>query len=566
MSPDEIEKTFFPKFWKGVQKNHVNNQQNFQMVGFDTETCFGQVFAMGFFNRSTGQYQQFYGERRNFFRDLLESLFTLPNQHKSTIVAAAHYLPFDLSVLLWKTINPRGYKRQRAPKQLNFSLIEPRCTIFAVMGKPCFMKIKRDHVTYHVIDTFSFFGTSLEKALETIGGKVQKLKKPKDLGKRIIPEAEVTPYLRADCEGVAELLNHVIDLHKEYKARLCVSLPMLAGRIFRHKYMRKDFVRLPAPVLMGSLFSYHGGKNTFVGEPGWYKNVYDLDIRSAFPEAMRQLPNFEDGEWFETRDLDVALKNKHGVYRISGFAKKCKWGVIFNHEFRKIEGRFSEIWITGYELQESIRCREVIIDRISGYFFIDNNGKSAFKQFVDDFYKLKETAENKIQRQFFKLILNSLYGKFIQRNEKDDGTKEAGAMFDPAVASLITGYVRAQIHALEHKYMSLHTATDGLLTRRKPDPNDLGEGLGKLKQENYGNCLIIRNKLYLHYDSRGNLFKRGLHGYQGNAEELLKLWKLKKSDYKVDHLVKWSEAWHIGLPPGFPITKNMRLNYANSKR
>lgn len=559
MSPAEVRRTVFSRFWKGVKRNHVNNQANFQLVGFDTETCYGQVFALGMTDGT--RYVQKYGKGRDYLGDLIEFLIALPNQKKSTIVAAAHYLPFDLSVLLWPYINPAKSKRKRAPRQLQFSIPKYRVTIFAAMGKPCFMRIMRGKTTYHVIDTYSFLGVSLDTALKTIGAEVQKLEKPKDLGKRIIPKKEVTPYLEADTRGVFELLKHIIKLHLEYKARLCVSLPQLAGRIFRHAYMKRDFVRLPTPVLMGSLLSYHGGKNTFVGRPGWHKNVWDLDIRSAFPEAMKQLPNFENGEWFRTEKILTALKNPHGVYRISGIAKNCPWGVLFNHEFKKIEGPFREIWVTGYELLEGYKCGEITIEAISGYFFRDNGEPSAFCKFVDDFYTLKETATDKIKRQFYKLILNSLYGKFIQRNEKDNGEKEAGAMFDPFVASLITGYVRAKIHKLEHKYKSLHTATDGLLTKMRPDRNDLGDGLGQLKQENFGDCLIIRNKLYLHYDKSGNLFKRGLHGFQGNPKELLNLWKTKKSEYRIERLVKWSEAWHIGLPPGFPVEKSMKLNF-----
>lgn len=562
MSPDEIKKTTFSMFWRGVKKNHVNIQKNFQLVGFDTETCYGEVFALGLFDGSN--YKQYYGAGRDFLGDLLDYLFQLPNQHKKTIVAAAHYLPFDLSVLLWPHINPNKMRRSRAPRQLDFSLIKHKCRVFVAMGKPCFMRVQRGKTTYHIIDTYSFLGVSLDHALKTIGCVVQKLEKPEKLGLRIIPQKEVTPYLKADTQGVFELLKHVIALHAEYKTLLCVSLPQLASRIFRHKYLKKDFVRLPRIVLMGSLFSYHGGKNTFVGRPGWHKNVWDLDICSAYPEAMRQLPNFESGDWCNTRLLKIALKNPHGVYRISGCALDCAWGVLFNHEFKKISGPFSDIWTTGYELIEGVQTGELNISKIRGYYFDDDGQPSAFQKFVDDFYNKKETAIDKIKRQFYKLILNSLYGKFIQRNEKDDGSKEAGAMFDPAVASLITGYVRAKIHRLEHKYKSLHTATDGILTKIKPDEKDLGHKLGQLKQENFGDCLIIRNKLYLHYDEKGKLFKRGLHGFQGKPEELMELWKLKKSEYTTTRLVKWAEAWHIGLPPGFPIEKRMKLNYVKS--
>lgn len=568
MSPDEVARTVYSRWWKGVKKNHVGAQSRFQLVGADTETCYGKVFSMGV--KTATDYRHFYGHKRDFFRDLLGFLFDLPNQKKTTVVVGFHYLPFDASVLLFPLFAGCFRTTPKAPKQLHFSLIEPRCEIYAAMGKPCFIKIRRDKVTYTIIDTFSFFPCKLETALESIGGPVRKLdtfKKDKLFGKRIIPKREVAPYQKADAEGVYALLAEIIGLHEEYSTRLCVSLPMLAGKIFRHTCLKEDFVRLPAPVLAGALLSYHGGKNypqTEMFKTGkvksrWYRNVYDVDIKSAFPEAMRQLPNFEAGKWIETRKLSEALKRPHGVYKVWGETKDCPWGSIFSHDFKKIAGTVQAVWITGYELIEAVKSKEFRCDEIRGYHFVDDGGQSAFKIFVDRFFALKESAPNKVKRNFYKLILNSLYGKFIQRNLRDDGNREAGSMFDPAVATLITGYVRAKIHRLEHKYKSLHTATDGFITKIKPDPEDLGESLGCLTSVPNLNVLIIRNKLYLLYNQKGELVKKGLHGYQGKAEDLLKLWTKDKKEYRITRLASWAEAFNLGVIPGMEINREMEL-------
>lgn len=223
-----------------------------------------------------------------------------------------------------------------------------------------------------------------------------------------------------------------------------------------------------------------------------------------------------------------------------------------------MSGTCPPTWVTSYELLESIRSNEFHGKILDGWVFVGDGKPSPFKSFVENFFKEKEEAQTKIKREFFKLTLNALYGKFIQKTEDEiTGELKVGGLFDPCVASLITGFVRARIHFLEHKYKALHTATDGILTTKHPDPRDLGGAIGQLKQENFGPVLILRNKLYLHYKQDGTLFKRGLHGFQGKPEELFKMWQEKRKYYKVERLVSWAESWGMGIPPGGPLERKM---------
>lgn len=551
-------KTKFPPFWKGVSRNHASVESKFKLVCFDTETFFGKVFALGIYDADG--FKQSYGLNADHIGFLLDHLFNLPS-HGYTTVCGAHYLVFDLGVLFWETLNPATSKAPRAPRRSFFSLLRCKTEIEIIWSKPCFAKFKRSGKTVHIIDSFAFFTMSLAKALLMVGGLVQKQEKPRDLGKRLIPKKELEPYLQADIKGGYELLKEIERLHNKYQVRLCVSLPQLSGRVFRHIYVKKDFPKPGKPLIHGALLAYHGGKNSFIGRPGWYKDCYDLDINSAYPEAMRQLPNFERGQWSIGRDLSFVKQNPHGIYRINGTCRVCPYGVIYTHEFKRVAGRFTNLWVTGYEILEGVRSGEVSIDRVYGWGFrATGDSENPFRKFVDDFYRQKQNAKSKTEGHFYKLILNSLYGKFIQRTEDEDGNFTAGSMFDPTIGSLITGFVRARLHSLEHKYSAIHTATDGFITRERPNPADLGTGLGALKQENFGPCLILRNKLYLHFDGNGNLRKSGLHGFEGNALDLEKLWKSSKRIYSISRLVKWSESWHIGLPPGTELIRKKVLN------
>ena len=563
MDPEFIP-TSFPRYWHGVTKNHVSVQASFKRFAFDTETICGKVFATGF--KDDRGFQMLHGLGLDHFGWLIERILSIPGTGRSSMVGAAHYLIFDLGVLLWPIVNPRNETRDRAPNRSRFSHLATRIEVDVFWGKPCFMCLRRNKRAITIIDTYSFFTMSLANALKMVNASVQKLDKPDKLGYRVIPEAEVRPYLEADCGGVYELLGFIEDLHRKYKTRLCYSLPMMSARVFRHAFLKKDFPQPSAPLVQASMLSYHGGKNSFVAAVGWHRDCWDLDINSAYPEAMRQLPDFEHGSWREGEDLAFVRAHRHGIYRVWGHIKHCTWPCLSTHDFHPAVGLVRGLWTTGYELLEAIDSGELRLDKVVGWGFHESPdaGESAFTRFVDHFYALRMKTTDPGWKYFYKLLLNSLYGKFVQRNEVEDeeGTRsfEAGSCFDPSIASLITGFVRARLHRLEHKYKSLHTATDGFITQRRPDPRDCGSSLGKLKQENYGPVLILRNKLYIHYDGKTRqIAKTGLHGFEGTAAELLKLYKQSKRIYKVKRLCKWAEAWHKGIPPGVEFEKEREL-------
>lgn len=569
----ETARTSLPRYWRGVRRNHVGVQKGFELCAFDTETFFGRVFALGF-SDGRGRFSISYGLGKDHVSFLLACLFSVPGRGKRSVVCGAHFLVFDLGVLFYETLNPKGSTAPRAPRRSHFSHLKTRTEIEIFWGKPCFAKFRRSGHTIHLLDTFAFFTMGLGRALAMIGGSAEKLSKPSELGKRLIPLPELRPYLKADCLGVLELLKEIQRLHEKYETRLCVSLPQLSSRIFRHFYLRRDFALTPKPAIIAGLLSYHGGKNSFVGSVGWHSDCWDLDINSAYPEAMAQLPDFEHGKWRSGRGIAFFRRNPHGLYRVSGNLRTCPYGVIQTHDFKKAEGKISGIWTTGYEVAEALRSGELRIHGISGFGF-HSRGKmglgkgsrqgSSFARFVADFYRLKREAKSKTEAYFYKLILNSLYGKFIQRTEDEDGNMVAGSMFDPTIASLITGYVRAKIHRLEHKYQAIHTATDGFITKVRPLPEDLGDEIGKLKSELFGPVLILRNKLYLHFDKAGKLGKSGLHGFEGDPEELQRVWKSSRRIYHVTRLVKWAESWHLGVPPGTELRVKKMLNIGGAK-
>jgi len=544
--------TTYNSFSRGVTPLLRGAGAEFKVIGYDTETAEGHIYLSGLY--SERGYVSCYGLGSDHVAFLVDEALKHSEKHRRPVAVFVHNLAFDFGSLLFRLL--LSSDRGAAPKESIFSHLQTKTTWTVSWTRPCFAKIRRGHSSIHVIDTLAYFKRSLAQALIDIDAPVRKLEAPKDFDKGMIPRKEIEPYHKRDCEGVYWLGKKIVSYWQAYDVRPCVSIPHMAGSIFRRRFLTAPFVKTSKLIDRVSMLSYHGGKNRFLGSPGWRTNVYELDINSAYPEAMAQLPDFSRGRFKWVHRFVSTL----GVYCVSGHVSRCRYGCIHSHDFKPLQGKIKRVWITGYELDEALVSGEFIPERIYGVVFEPDPGPSPFREFVEHFFRLKCEAKTKSEAEEPKLILNSAYGKFVARrfNPEKGQPRIAGSMFYPFIGTLITGFVNAKIHRLEHKYNSFHTATDSIKTIFKPDPQDIGKELGKLKLEIFGDCLMLRNKLYVHKGYDGKI-KVGLHGYQGDHAQLLQMWKNQKFDYVKIKLAKWAESWRLGIQPGCAIERQMEL-------
>jgi hypothetical protein len=407
------------------------------------------------------------------------------------------------------------------------------------------------HVTVRVIDGKAFYNTSLNNAAKMLG-LGEKFVMSEKLSRSTFTRAdlhneEFLMYARRDAYITQAIGNYIEIQHSFYDLDTTLSAPHFASTIFKKRFLKSD-LRLgsaSSDLEQAGLYSYHGGKNGFyLDGPAQFSNAYFYDITSAYPEAMRQLPDIEASGW---KRVNKHRPGSHALYCISGDYRKCTYGGMQNHDGSWTEtGYVSQIWVTGYELDQMVNRGEIKLDSVSGFEMIGPSG-GALQEYVDEFFRLKRESTGPL-RETAKLLLNSLYGKFFQKQplgsvgafdlenqvwiETDptaDWDYEAGGLYDPAIASLITGFVRARIHGLEHKYESVMTSTDGFFGLREPDQADLGSDLGQLKSVS-GNLRLWRERLYI-FDGNDGDRKYALHGFHGNVEELQEI-PLAKGEYK----------------------------------
>jgi len=403
----------------------------------------------------------------------------------------------------------------------------------------CTIIFGRDKKRIRFLDAMAFFPMSLNAAGEVVGiGR--KEKKPIKFGRRWRHDEQFIRYAEQDARLTQKLGEYIVELHREYDVALTTTAPHFASRTFRRQFLKTQIPLPEEDLEQLGLWSYHGGKNGYyLNQPSSFPTVYHVDIKSAYPEAMHQLPDLETSAWVH---IDSYIPNKHAIWHVTGYYKKCKYRSLM-HDSGWCDSGFVEITTTGYELDGAIERGEFTIASCDGYYLDDSNSSSssnALLSYVDEFYHKKRYGETKGEIAAAKLFLNSLYGKFFQKvahgkvGTFDLGSGEwitsdpsiaydftAGGLYHPPIAALITGYVRAKIHKLEHDYDSIMTSTDGFFALKPPSPEMIGEELGKLSSKQ-GSLKIWRERLYIFtYKQNGRTkYIYALHGWHGTVAQL----------------------------------------------
>lgn len=403
----------------------------------------------------------------------------------------------------------------------------------------------RSHRRIRFIDARAFFTTSLNGAADMLGLPRKIAMDDKRFTRDDLTNEHFLEYARQDAYITRRIGEAIVALHDEFDVTQTVTAPHFASSVFRRHFLSGEIPLPPLDLEQAGLYAYHGGKNGYyLGGPKHLSNVYAYDITSAYPEAMRALPDIEQATWHYQ---DRYIAGVHGLWRISGEYRCCKYRGLMEHANAwHVSGPIANAWVTSYELDAVMDRGEIDLTSCEGWTFEGPSG-GPLTAYVDRFFAMKRTATG-AARTAAKLFLNSLYGKFFQKvplgtvgwydlsdaldvqdivyRETDptqDYDYQVGGLYHPPIAALITGFVRAKIHRLEHKYQSVMTSTDGFFAILPPDPDDIGSDLGQLTAE-HGDLSIWRERLYDFRPSAvGAKAKYALHGFRGDIDALRRI-------------------------------------------
>lgn len=348
------------------------------------------------------------------------------------------------------------------------------------------LTVRRGNYSRTIYDVFAWYQKSFVKACADWGiGTAEQLELVTFMKEKRGNFSEVDPKLiKAYCWLELELLLLLVEklrekiLQTEYRPKGLYGPGALAASILeRHKI--KDHYGPYDKEL--ALRGYYGGRFDSALF-GWFTNVFEHDIRSAYPDQIRYLPCSRNAKWEVSRN---PANSRYGLYHV-------KWNVADDSPYppfpwRTTSGKIyypsnGEGW---YHADEVLAAREIYgrdIKILDGYALIemecDKGCQGQPYKFVEELYEWRlrlEAEGNHEQAKLVKLAINSIYGKTAQSVGQKNKVPPFQNYF---LAGAITAGTRAKIlRAIGRGENVISIATDGLYALERLQVTE-GESLG----------------------------------------------------------------------------------------
>lgn len=381
----------------------------------------------------------------------------------------------------------------------------------------------------------------LDKAAQTYLGERKEEIKDYDFTLESIEKRkeEIIKYCLRDCvltQRLGELVKKEFEKLGIYE-KVYISPAFLTEKYFiRHCYVPKTLSLLNSRWKQAVEYAYNSYKGGWIEiqKRGHFEHLYRYDINSAYPWVMSNLIDPTKGTWTKSKTYlngatyaflkcRVHIDPSQPDPYFSPTVYLSPISYLLSLKGLNLRYYPTGEWETYLTKSEYHFIRDVLgkrgkgqVELIDGWFFFPTPFiPLPLKNRIDLLYQkkteLKEASKTDlkalIEYEKIKLLLNSFYGKFIQRVEirsldKDEniitgdpetGKKaKTGNLFNPIWAAIITSEVRLLIARvlLDKEQCCAATLTDGILTT-KPLDIPLGNKLGEWSEKEGGETVII---------------------------------------------------------------------------
>lgn len=312
-----------------------------------------------------------------------------------------------------------------------------------------------------------------------------------------------------------ELIN-LVSLMTELRARLNkVGLRpkrwdgpgAVASALLMRENIRDAETTTTSAVARASRYAYAGGRFEVARYGHVDTPAYEYDVNSAYPSAMRFLPNLRYGKWenydSDPGDLPFALyrvRYQDGPTSLPGplFSRSKNGTICYPRD------------VTGWYWSPEIAVTRDYVQQYGGTFtvlecwaFHENNPSDRPFNFVEKLYRKRQAlkAAGDGAHVGIKLALNSLYGKLAQQVGWQPARGTTPLRIPPyhqlEWAGYITSTCRATVlrAAMQNLSAVIAFETDALFTSA-PLNLDIGPDLGQFEVTAFNNLTYIQSGVY----------------------------------------------------------------------
>jgi hypothetical protein len=384
---------------------------------------------------------------------------------------------------------------------------------------------KRDKTTVRIADIFGFFQCSFVKACKSyipnhpLMVHMAKIEEGKDARNSFT--YEMIDYITEYWETEIQLGLALVEQLREwlYDVDLKITRFHGPGALANYTYLRNGIAKHKnnhanarrgdeAAVYRAARHAYAGGRFELFRMGRIEGPVYGIDINSAYPYGISQLPSLSEGFW-DYSALPETIE-QFGVYRIS-----FKVPTATKHRqlrtlapsplfHRDKNGEITFPWRTDgwYWAPEAQAVKSLYPDHVILEGWVYRGWRTEPFQFVRDMY-----AQRRIMKEMgvgaqmaLKLALNSLYGKMAQRTGWER-TGKAPTWHQLEWAGWVTSNTRRMLFDVMWKISPgnlIAVETDGIYTTT--NPADLGihnsPELGGWEVTQYDEMLYLQSGTY----------------------------------------------------------------------
>lgn len=389
-----------------------------------------------------------------------------------------------------------------------------------------------------IYDLFTFFNKSFIAAYEETVGPVPKVV-VEGKAKRNDFESVSTNYIQTYWRTEIDMLRQLAEelRIRLYGAGLRITQwhgpGALASYALRQNAIKKHMVSSPDEVREAARYAYAGGRFEMFQLGRTRGPVYSLDINSAYPHWISQLPSLSHGSWYHVDGTVQRRENsrlaKFGVYRvrllphIGGTFFERTPGPLFH---RDRMGNISFPWVLeGWYWTPEVRnlLKYVPPDRyeiVEGWEYLGGRipGEEPPFAWVADMYEQRREwkAKGYGSQLALKLCMNSLYGKMAQRVGWNQEKQQSPLWHQLEWAGWVTSGTRSMLWEIMSRIPFEHllaVETDGLYTTMHPTEIGIvgGTGLGEWEIAEYDEIMYVQSGMaWLRKGNRWTCKRRGL--------------------------------------------------------